>query len=73
LVRTLSRQPVQSIRADPVLAVSAAEAVPVVVPAAMETDAAVDASLDDGPSGAVDHLTVDTVRVRRSFGLDLVD
>jgi len=63
----------QCVCTDPLLAVSAAEAVPVVVPAALETDAAVDAPLNERPSAAVDHFTIDAIRVRCAIGLDLVD
>ena len=59
--------------ADPVLAVSTAEAMPIVVPAALEADAAVDPPLNERPPAGVHHLTVDTVRVRCTFRLDLVD
>jgi len=59
--------------ADPVLAVRAAEAMPIFIPSALETDAAVDAPLNERPSTAIDHLTVDAIRVNGAFRLDLVD
>jgi len=63
----------QPVCADPVLAVSPSEAVPVVVPTTLELDAAVDPSLYQRPPAAVDHFTVDGIRVRRAFRLDLID
>ena len=63
----------QRICTDPVFAVSAAEAVSVVVPAALETDAAVNTPLYNCPSAVIDQLAVDAVRVRRTFRLYLVD
>ena len=71
--RLLSGQPMQCIGADPVLAVSAAEAMPVVVPTALETDAPVDPSLNERPSSAIDDFTVDAIRMSGAFRLYLID
>ena len=65
--RALSAQPVQPVRTDPVFAERCAEAVTVVVPAALEVAAAVDPPLDERPRRPVDQLTVSHLDISPRF------
>ena len=65
--RALSAQPVQPVRTDPVFAERCAEAVTVVVPAALEVAAAVDAPLDERPRRPVDQLTVSHLDISPTY------